>query len=60
MQPTEGLGLVGWAALLVVLLEAVVAVAFGFTALIYFALPLTLAVFAAMFLLMHEPAPGEH
>ncbi|MDW8371001.1 MAG: hypothetical protein RMK81_12065 [Geminicoccaceae bacterium] len=48
MQQSEGLGTVGWVALALVALAVVVALAFGFTALIYLALPMTIVVFGAI------------
>lgn len=48
MQQSEGLGTVGWVALGLVALAVVVALAFGFTALVYLALPMAFVVFAAI------------
>ncbi|MCS6878519.1 MAG: hypothetical protein N2038_13870 [Geminicoccaceae bacterium] len=48
MQESEGLGTLGWVLLAVLLLEVVVALAFGFSKLVYLALPLTVVVFVAM------------
>jgi hypothetical protein len=56
MQPSEGLGTIGIVALALVLLEVVLALAFGFTALIYPALLLTVAVFAVLLLLCRGPS----
>jgi hypothetical protein len=51
MQPSEGLGMIGTVAVALLLLELVLALAFGFTALIYPALLLTAAMFVVMLLL---------
>jgi hypothetical protein len=51
MQPSEGLGTIGIVALALILVEVVLALAFGFTALIYPALLLTLLMFVVMLLL---------
>lgn len=48
MQESEGLGTVGWVALALVLLGAVVALTAGFSRLVLLALPLTVVVFAAI------------
>jgi hypothetical protein len=59
MQPSEGLGMIGIAALALLLLELVLALAFGFTALIYPALLLTAAMFAVMLLLCRGPGTSS-
>jgi hypothetical protein len=51
MQPSEGLGTIGIVALAMILVEVVLALAFGFTALIYPALLLTILMFVVMLLL---------
>lgn len=48
MQASEGLGLVGWAVLGLVLLEVVVALLFGFSKVFWFALILTIVAFALL------------
>ena len=59
MQASEGLGLIGWAALGVVLLEAVCAILFGFSSLFYFAIVLVPVIFAVLVLLMRGPTAHE-
>lgn len=58
MQPSEGLGMIGVVAVALLLLEVVLALAFGFTVLIYPALLLTLAMFAVMLLLCRGAGTG--
>lgn len=48
MQESEGLGTLGWVLLALLLLGVVVALAFGFTSLVYIALPLTVVVFVTI------------
>lgn len=48
MQESEGLGTEGWVAVAVILLGIVIALALGFSKLLYVALILTAAVFAVI------------
>lgn len=48
MQESEGLGTLGWVLLALLLLGVVAALAFGFTSLVYIALPLTVVVFVTI------------
>ncbi|MFO1037074.1 MAG: hypothetical protein U1E45_09545 [Geminicoccaceae bacterium] len=56
MQASEGLGTLGWACLAVVLLGAVLAVTFGFTAVFWIALILVPVVFVVLLMLCRGPA----
>ena len=51
MQASEGLGAMGVIALALILVEVVVALAFGFTALIYLAVPLSFGMLGVLLLL---------
>jgi hypothetical protein len=54
MNPSEGLGSIGVAAVALILVGIVTALAFGVTALIYIGLLLTFVAFVVMFLLCRD------